>query len=103
MSSSVWLMSWIVWRRFHLITPWNWNDCRVVRRSCAVGVLMGQGVQVEPLPRRDDAAGGADADHEVEGRLQPLPRPLLADVAVVLHVGAVELQQGVVALRHRAR
>ena len=66
------------------------------------GVLMGEGVQIEPLPRRDDAAGSADADHEVEGRLQPLPRPFLADVAVVLHVRAVELQQGIVAFRHRA-
>ena len=32
-------MSWIVWRRFHFSTPWNWNDCRVVRRISPLAYL----------------------------------------------------------------
>ena len=69
----------------------------------AVGIFVRKGVQLQPLLGRDDAARRADADHEVEGRLQPLPRPLVAEVAVVLHVRAVKLQQEVVAFRHGRR
>ena len=50
----------------------------------------------EPLLRRHDAAGRPDPHHELIGRLQLLLLPLVAQVAVVLHVAAVELHQPVV-------
>ena len=66
----------------------------------AVGVLPGQVVQRQPLRGGDDAARHPDTHHELVGRLEPLPRPLLAKVAIVLLIGAVKLEQLGVALRH---
>src|SRR4030095_4073916 len=58
--------------------------------------------ELEPLLRRPRAAGRAGADHEAVGRLQLLQAAFLADVAVVLLVTAVVLDQGLVAVAKRA-
>ena len=50
-------------------------------------------VDLQPLLRRADPAGEAHADHERKGRLQLLPPPFVADVAIVLLVDAVELHE----------
>ena len=49
--------------------------------------------QRQPLLGAHDAAGQARADHETEGRLELLMLALGAQVAVVLHVAAVELDE----------
>jgi hypothetical protein len=67
-----------------------------------VGVARGDGVQLQPLGRRDHAARRAGADHELEGRLQLLAAAFVAQVAVVLLVTAVVLDQGLVRLAQRA-
>ena len=54
-------------------------------------VAVGQRVDLEPLFRRADAAGDADADHEDEGFFEPGLFAFDALVAVVLLVDAVEL------------
>ena len=56
-------------------------------------VLVGQRVDLEPLFRRADAAGHADADHEDEGLFQSRFFALVAFVAVVLLVDAVEFRE----------
>ena len=50
--------------------------------------------QRQPLRRRAHAARQARARHEAVRRLELLQAPFLAQVAVVLQVGAVELDQG---------
>jgi len=67
-----------------------------------VAVAGGDGVQLEPLFGGDHPARGAGADHELVGRLQLLATALLAQVAVVLLVAAVVLDQGLVVLAQRA-
>ena len=67
-----------------------------------VGVPGGDGVQLQPLRRRDHATGRARADHELVRRLQLLPAALVAQVAVVLLVAAVVLDQGLVRFAQRA-
>ena len=57
----------------------------------AVGIGARDGVKREPLLRRDNAGGNANADHEAEGLLQLLLRALWPQVAVVLQIGTVEL------------
>jgi hypothetical protein len=52
------------------------------------------------LRRRDHAARRAGADHELEGRLQLLAAAFVAQVAVVLLVAAVVLDQGLVGSRN---
>ena len=64
----------------------------------AVGVVVGDAVQRQPLRRRHEAAGQAHADHEAEGLLQLLLGALAAHVAVVLQIGAVELRELLVVL-----
>ena len=58
-----------------------------------VGVGLGDVVERQPLLRADKSAGNAQADHEAVGLLQLLLVALAAHVAVVLHVGAVELDE----------
>lgn len=58
-----------------------------------VAVTARQFVQLQPLPRRADAARHPHPDHEAVGRLQLLPLALVAEIPVVLLIGAVELEQ----------
>ena len=59
----------------------------------AVGVGVGEGVEGEPLRGRADAAGDADAGHEGEGFFFVLLTALVAEIAVVLRVDAVEFRE----------
>ena len=59
----------------------------------AVGVGIGEGVEGDPLRRRADAAGDADARHEAEGFFFAFLAALVAQVAVVLAVDAVEFRE----------
>ena len=59
-------------------------------------------VQLQPLRRGEHAAGRAEADHELVGGLELLPPALVADIAVVLLVAAVELDQALVVEGQRA-
>ena len=68
----------------------------------AVGVATRDLVQREPLPRRAHASGQPRADHEAVCRLELLEAALLAHVAVVLLVAAMELDQDGVVLADRA-
>jgi len=70
---------------------------RELERS--VGMLESDAVHLEPLHRRGDAAGDADADHERVGGLELLLAALFADVAVVLLVDAVKLGELLIVLR----
>ena len=56
----------------------------------AVGVLVGEGVEGQPLGGRADAAGNADPRHEAEGLFLALLAPLVAEIAVVLRVDPVK-------------
>jgi hypothetical protein len=67
----------------------------------AVGVLGGDAVERQPLGRRHHTTGNARADHEGIGRLELLPTTLVAQVAIVLLVAAVELEQLVVVVADR--
>jgi hypothetical protein len=60
-----------------------------------LAAAMGSGelVQLQPLLRSADAAGEPHPDHEAIGRLQFLAPPLVAQVAVVLLIHAVDLHQ----------
>ena len=68
----------------------------------AVGVAPGNLIERQPLLWRTDAAGQAGADHETVGRLQLLQAALLAQVAVVLLVAAVQLEELCVVFAQRA-
>ena len=57
------------------------------------GVGAGELRQRQPLLRRHHAAGQARADHEAVGRLELLVFAFGAQVAIVLHVAAVELDE----------
>ncbi len=67
-----------------------------------VGVARRDRVERQPLLRGAHAAGQARADHETVGRLELLQAPLLAQVAIVLLVAAVELDQLRVVFAQRA-
>lgn len=67
--------------------------------QCPVAVLMGQLIHDKPLCRRRHTAGRYYPQHELESRLQLGAFPLTAQIAVILHVAAVEFQQPVVILR----
>ena len=69
----------------------------------AVGVGVGEGVEGEPLGGRADAAGDADAGHEGERFFFVLAATLVAQVAVVLGVDAVEFGELGAVLGDRAR
>ena len=61
--------------------------------QAAVGVLIGQGIQRQPLRGRAHTAGQARADHETVGRLKLLLTALIAHIAIVLLIAAVKLDQ----------
>ena len=65
-------------------------------------VLVGESVDLEPLFRRADSAGHADADHEDESFLEAGLLSLAALVAVVLLVNAVEFRNIRVFVRDRS-
>ena len=69
--------------------------------QAALGVGGGDGVQAQPLRRRDHAAGRAGADHEAVVGLEPGLAALVAQVAVVLLVAAVVLDQHLVGVGQR--
>ena len=102
-SMSAAFMPCIVVLRSFLITPCSWKAWRVVRRSVprAVGAR-----ELRSAPATasgvHDAAGQARADHEAVGRLELLMLALGAQVAIVLHVAAVELDELRVGLADRA-
>ncbi len=68
----------------------------------AVGVAACDFVELQPLRGRADAARQAGADHEAVRGLELLAPALVADVAIVLLVAAVELDQDGVVLADRA-
>ncbi len=68
----------------------------------ALAMIAGQLVELQPLLGRDDAAGDPGTHHETVSRLQLLPGPLRADVAVVLQIGAMELGEAGVVFRDGA-
>ncbi len=68
-----------------------------------VAMFASQLVEHQPLGRRDNAARRPNAEHEAVRRFEFLGRPLVAQIAVVLLVGAVELQQLCFAIRHGGR
>ena len=63
-----------------------------VTAQVVVLVLAGQLVVGEVLPGREPAARQPGTDHEAERLFQPLALALGANVPIVLHVRAVELQ-----------
>ncbi|GJD69836.1 hypothetical protein MMMDOFMJ_2774 [Methylobacterium gnaphalii] len=69
----------------------------------AVSVGGGEIIEDQPLPRRHHAAGDTQADHEAVGLLQLLLGALGPQVAIVLHVHAVELDELSVILGDGAR
>ena len=77
------------------MTPWSWNSCRVVIRKRAVADLLGEHGAGQVLRGGGQlAARHADPDHELIRLVLPLFLQEGADVAVVLLVRAVELQDG---------
>jgi hypothetical protein len=67
--------------------------------QCTVAALARHAFRGQPLPRRQNAARHPEPRHEDEGLLQLLAPALRAQVAVVLHVDAVELGQLLVVIR----
>ncbi len=66
----------------------------------AVAVLPRQLIEGQPLRGRDDSTRCPHAKHETIGGLELLHRAFIANVAVVLLVSAMELQQLRFAFRH---
>lgn len=75
------------------------------RGQAQTATRMGAGntVDVQELLGRQHAARGADAHHEAVARLELLPLPLEAHLAIVLLVDAVELEHLLIGGRHSAR
>ena len=70
--------------------------------QAALGVGGRDGVEFQPLRRRDHAARGAGADHEREVGFELLAAAHVAHVAVVLLVAAVILDEGLIVVGQRA-
>lgn len=66
-----------------------------------IGIAGGDAIQCQPLRGRDHPARRARADHELIRRFELLPPPLVANVAVVLLVAAVVLDQCLIVLTQR--
>ena len=88
--------------RFVLMMPWNWKACRVVSLIVPLANCVADPVHFQPLRRGGDSAGHADADHEAVSLLQLVLAATLAQVAVVLLVGAVKFEELLVILAHGA-
>ena len=82
--------------------PWNWMVWRVVSRSVPLPRSRATRLRRQPLLRRQHAARHAQPRHEDERLLHLLAPAFGAQVAVVLHVDAVELGQLLVVVRQRA-
>ncbi len=82
--------------------PWNWNAWRVVSLIVPLAYWLASRSVSQPLGGRGHAARHPDADHERVGLFQLVLAALGAQVTVVLLIGAVELEQLLVVLRHRA-
>ena len=67
-----------------------------------VAVLARELIELQPLRGAAMPAGQADADHEAEIGLELLAAALVADVAVVLLIHAVDLHQPCIVDRKRA-
>ena len=76
-----------------LNTPWIWKAWRVVRRRLPLPKRRASADSASHCDGRANAAGQARARHEAVRGLELLQAPFLAQVAVVLQVGAVELDQ----------
>ena len=87
------LIPCIVRRRFDLMIPWNWNVARVVTRSVPLAKVPATASSASHCSGVTNAAGNAQAHHVAERLLELLLGALAAHVAIVLHVGAVELNQ----------
>lgn len=66
-----------------------------------IGVPRGDAIQRQPLRGRDHSTRRTGADHELVRRFELLPTPLIADVAIVLLIAAVVLDQGLIVLAQR--
>ena len=70
--------------------------------QAAFGMGRGDGVELQPLFRSNHAARGPCPDHEGVRRLEFLQPAFLADIAIVLLVTAVVLDQYLVVLGQRS-
>ncbi len=93
MSISAWLIA--CHRGFQLSLDHAVELKRLSRRQSqrSVGVAARNFIERQPLLRGADPAGQAGADHETVGRLELLQPPLLAQVAIVLLIAPVELEE----------
>ena len=82
--------------------PWNWIVWRVVRRSVPLPRSRAMRLCRQPLTRRQNTARNTHPRHEDERLLHLLAHALGAQVAVVLHVDAMEFRQLLVVIRQRA-
>ena len=86
----------IVAFRFAFSTPWNWMLCRVVSRSVPLAYLPADVVHREVLVRGQLPAGQLEPDHEHVRLADAAFDAVLAGVAVLLLVAAVELDEALV-------
>ena len=82
----------IVAVRSSLSTPWSWNSWRVVIRSVPLPIVRASSSQARYWSAVELAADDPHPDHELVGLLLPLLLELGAEVAIVLLVRAVELE-----------
>ena len=68
----------------------------------SVGEVTGDVVHLQPLLRGGNATGNADTNHEGIRRLELVRTTVFAEVAVILLVGAVELEELPFVLGHRS-
>ena len=101
-SMAAWLISLMVRLRLLLMMPWNWNAWRVVSLMVPLANCVARRSVSSHCARSGHAARHADADHERIGLFQLVLAAVGAQVAVVLLIGAVELEQLLVVLGHRA-
>ena len=97
-----WSIAFSVVFRFDLMTPCKLHGLPRGQPHRAVAVIARDAVERKPLLRRQHAAGDAHPQHEGERLLQLLAAALGAEVAVVLQIHAVELDELLVVLGDRA-
>ncbi len=102
-SMSTAFIACMVCLRSFLMTPCTWKAWRVVMRKVPVAWVRARLDNASHCFGCHHAARQARADHEAVGRLEFLVLTLGAQVAVVLHVAAVELDELRVGVADRAR
>ncbi len=64
-------------------------------------ITQGEFIELQPLLRRADSAGHADTNQEAVSRFKLAPEALLTEIAVILLIGAMKLQELGDILGHR--